>query len=57
MKRSFAPNVIHSIDATIVRILVTEFYKTHNIILEPLYDCFRVHPNFADVLDKDIKNL
>lgn len=39
---SFPPNLIHSIDGCLCRIIISLFYKLYNIILEPLHDSVRL---------------
>ena len=52
---TFPPNFIHSIDAAVCRILIFNFYKQFNIILECLHDSFGVHPIFVVSLINLIK--
>lgn len=39
---SYPPNYIHSLDASLCRIILWVYYSLTNKILEPLHDCFRV---------------
>lgn len=47
---SFSPNLIHSIDGAIVRLVLRDFFENHGEIIEPLHDAFRVHPVLLDKL-------
>jgi hypothetical protein len=48
-KLSFRPNLIHSIDASIMRIFLQEFYNKTKKRLNHLHDCVMMHPNDVDV--------
>lgn len=48
-KRSFRPNLIHSINAAIMRIFLQEFNKKTKRRLNHLHDCVMLHPNDVDV--------
>lgn len=53
-KRSFLPNLIHSIDASIMRMFIYRFYKRTGKKINHLHDCVMLHPNdvavFYDVV-------
>jgi hypothetical protein len=49
-KASFLPNFIHSLDASILKLIVLEVNKRHGLILEPLHDCFRYPLNYHDAV-------
>ena len=44
-KQSFRPNLIHSLDATIMRMFLDKFYKQTGKKLNHLHDCVLLHPN------------
>ena len=48
-KRSFLPNLIHSIDASIMRMFIYRFYKQTGKKLNHLHDCIMLHPNDVDI--------
>ena len=48
-KRSFLPNLIHSIDASIMRMFIYRFYKQTGKRLNHLHDCIMINPNDVGV--------
>ena len=48
-KRSFLPNLIHSLDASIMRMFIYRFYKQTGNKLNHLHDCVMLHPNDVDI--------
>jgi len=44
-KRSFLPNLIHSIDASIMRMFIYRFYERTGRKINHLHDCVMLHPN------------
>jgi len=44
-QRSFLPNLIHSIDASIMRMFIYRFYEQTGKKLNHLHDCVMLHPN------------
>lgn len=47
-KRSFMPNLIHSIDGSIMRCFITKYYEYTKRRLNHLHDCVCIHPNHVD---------
>lgn len=48
--RSFRPNLMHSIDGSIMRFFISEFFKkTKGRRLNHLHDCVMLHPNDVDI--------
>lgn len=47
--RSLSPNIIHSLDATVLRYIVSNL-NDMDIECSPIHDSFGVHPNDCDVL-------
>lgn len=43
--RSFLPNLVHSIDAAMMRMFIYQFYKKTGKKLNHLHDCVMLHPN------------
>lgn len=52
---TFPLNYIHSIDASLCRIICSIFYYYTNIILEPLHDSFRISLSNIPYLNVIIK--
>ncbi|PPB54641.1 DNA-directed RNA polymerase [Campylobacter hyointestinalis] len=48
-KLGLCPNIIHSLDAWILRVLTVQLNEM-NIELSPIHDSFGVHPNYCDTL-------
>jgi hypothetical protein len=48
-KTSFRPNFIHSIDASLMRTFILEFFKKTGKRLDHLHDCVMLHPNDVHV--------
>jgi DNA-dependent RNA polymerase len=48
LERSLFPNLIHSIDAAIMRIIISKIHKLTNYRINHLHDCVLIHPNFVD---------
>ena len=46
---SFRPNLIHSMDAAIMRLFLQKFYKKTKRRLNHLHDCVMLHPNDVDI--------
>ena len=55
-KRSLCPNVIHAIDAFVLRTIVM-MCNDHNIDVSPIHDSFGVHANDCDYLRKAYRNV
>ena len=55
-KRSLAPNVIHSIDAWVMRQLVT-MCNERGIEISPIHDSFGCHPNDCDEVRKIYRHI
>lgn len=49
LERSLFPNLIHSIDAAIMRIIITRVYDSSKYRINHLHDCVLIHPNYVDV--------
>ena len=54
---AFSPNLIHSIDGAIARLLIISFYSKTKVIVETLHDSFRVHPSLVSELRMHLKNI
>jgi DNA-directed RNA polymerase len=47
-RRSFRPNLVHSIDGALMRLFILEHYKRTGHRINHLHDCVLVHPNDVD---------
>lgn len=56
-KRSFLPNLIHSIDASIMRMFIQEFYDVKKQKINHLHDCVMLHPNDVDAFYNIVKKI
>ena len=56
-KASFLPNFIHSLDASILKLIVLEIEKRHGLIIEPLHDCFRYPLNYHEEVLEVIRSV
>jgi len=54
LELSFLPNLIHSVDAFIVRRLCLEVFKSCNYILQHTHDSFSFHPNLMKAVNEAI---
>lgn len=48
-RTSFRPNFIHSVDASLMRMFIYEFYKKTRRRLNHLHDCVMLHPNDVEI--------
>lgn len=48
LKQSLIPNIIHSIDGTIMRIIITKMFLKTNYRINHLHDCVLIHPNYVN---------
>ena len=56
-RRSFLPNLVHSIDAAMMRMFIYQFYKKTGKKLNHLHDCVMLHPNDVQVFHKIVKEI
>jgi|JFJP01.1.fsa_nt_gi hypothetical protein len=56
-RKSFLPNIIHSIDAAIMRIIVKKIYDENHYIINQLHDCGLMHPNIAPLFFEKINDI
>lgn len=54
--RSLVPNVIHSIDAYVCRMMIEKCHA-NGIEIAPIHDCFQFHPNNAEFVRKTYREI
>ena len=53
----FLSYLIHSLDASIMRILVVRMFENHGYRIDQLHDCIMSHPNFIDKIYKELEHI
>ena len=54
---TFIPNLIQSIDGSVLRMLILKVFSKTKYVMNPLHDCFMVTPNSIDALGEAILEL
>jgi DNA-directed RNA polymerase len=57
IKSSMLPNFIHSIDATVCRLLHKNIYEKYRIDVHSIHDCFGSHANHMHLIDFELKDI
>lgn len=56
-RNSFRPNLVHSIDGSLMRNFIVEYYNRTRHHLVSLHDCVMVHPNYVDEMYEVISDV
>lgn len=56
-KRSFFPNLVHSIDSAIMRIIIREIHRKTGYAVGHVHDCVLIHPNYVDVFYEVVRDI
>ena len=56
-KVRFLPYLIHSIDASVLRIFIQRMYEKHKYKINHLHDCVIMHPNYVEAFYEEVELL
>ena len=56
-KRRFLPNLVHSLDASIMRMFIYRFHKQTGKKLNHLHDCVMLHPNDVNIFYDIVRDI